>query len=111
MPNETVNASQTYALPVTQVFAKGWNLTGTVSGSAGNYTINWSNGTVWNEAAANVPSLAGAWNINGLPTQVQQNGPTLTFTNEFGQTSVGYFLSSTQVFASGWNLVANVVSI
>src|SRR5207249_1700242 len=83
-------------------------LTGTIIGSPGRYTIDWANGTVWNEQAANVPNLAGAWNFSGLPTQVQQNGPGLTFTNERDEASGGYFLSSTQVFASGWNLTGNI---
>ena len=79
-----------------------------VSGSAGNYTITWPNGTAWHEAAANVPNLAGAWNIHGLPTQVDQSGPGLTFTNERDDSSGGYFLSSTRVFANTWNLAGTV---
>src|SRR5438309_5674636 len=88
--NERDGASSGYFLSSTRVFASGWNLTGTVSGSAGHYAIKWANGTAWNEAAANVPNLAGAWNKNGLPTQVDESGPALTFSNERDGTSGGY---------------------
>ena len=43
-------------------------------------------------------------------TQIQQNGSSLTFTNEHGESSPGSFLSSNQVVATGWgNLVGTLV--
>jgi subtilase family serine protease len=62
---------------------------------------------------ANMPNLAGKWFTSGNnATQVQQSGSSLMFINENGQSSSGYFQSSTQVVATGWgNLVGTVVSI
>jgi parallel beta-helix repeat protein len=60
-----------------------------------------------------VPNIAGTWFINGTQTtQIQQNGSTLTFINENGQSSPGLFQSPTQVVATGWgNLTGTLVSI
>src|SRR5262249_38828171 len=57
------------------------------------------------------PQIAGPWLINGnQATQVQENGSSLTFTNEFGSTSPGSFISSNQVVATGWGgLVGTLV--
>jgi hypothetical protein len=62
-------------------------------------------------ANAGLPRLAGPWFINGdEATRIQQNGTSLTFTNEAGNSSPGTFLSSTQVVATGWgNLVGTLV--
>jgi hypothetical protein len=64
-------------------------------------------------AASTYPQLAGPWWINGnQSTQIQQNGANLTFTNENGQSSPGYFQSATQVVATGWgNLTGTLVPI
>ena len=57
------------------------------------------------------PQVAGPWFINGnQATQIQQNGASLTFTNEQGDSSPGSFLNSSQVVATGWgNLVGSLV--
>ena len=56
------------------------------------------------------PNLSGTWYINGRATSVQQSGSQLTFTNENGSVSGGYFISPSQVVATGWgNLVGYVV--
>jgi glucose/arabinose dehydrogenase len=59
------------------------------------------------------PQIGGTWFINGnKTTQIQQNGSTLTFTNENGQSSPGYFQNSTQVVATSWgNLVGTLIPI
>jgi hypothetical protein len=50
-------------------------------------------------------------NISGRPTQIQQNSTGgLTFTNENGSVSGGYFVDLWHVVASGWgNLVGTIV--
>ena len=52
------------------------------------------------------PNLAGAWEIayqgTWRPTSVAQSGETLSFTNEFGDTSPGHFISKTRVKATKW---------
>ncbi len=109
--NERNSPAGGYFTSATQVVATDWgNLVGTVSGSGGNYTISWANGTVWHEGAGTVPNLAGAWNINGLPTQIQESGIALTFTNERDNVSAGSFVSASQVVATGWANLAGTIS-
>jgi hypothetical protein len=57
------------------------------------------------------PQITGSWFINGnQATQIQQNGSSLTFTNERGKSSPGTFLSSNRVVATAWhNLVGTLV--
>ena len=55
------------------------------------------------------PNLAGTWNINGSPTRIQQTGSSLVFTNQYNQTSAGYFINPSQVLATSWgNLVGTL---
>ena len=109
--NERGQKSAGYVKSPSLVVATGWgNLTGFVSGNADQYTITWANNTIWQEGPGQVPNLVGAWNINGLPTQVQQSGPVLTFTNERGQSSAGYFKSPSLVVATGWGNLTGFVS-
>ncbi len=85
----------------TQVTATGWgNLVGTLSNN--DDTITWSNGTVWTKGTITAPSIAGTWSYLNKPTEITQAGSSLTFTNEVGGTSAGFFVSSTEVEATGW---------
>jgi hypothetical protein len=107
--NEDGNTSPGYIADVNHVVATGWgNLVGTLSPTFEGFRINWANGTVWD-----MLRLAGTWFINGSqPSQVVQpgNGNTLTFINEFGGTSAGYFQDNSHVVATGWgNLVGTLV--
>ncbi len=90
----------------TTVMADDWNLVGDL---VGNNRIEWRNNTVWvRSAITSVPLLATMWNFNG-PTFIAQSGTSLVFTNEFGMTARGTFLSSTQVVAADWgNLVGTL---
>jgi hypothetical protein len=90
-----------------------------VINTAGTYTLAAGDGSLTGAASnpftisAAAPNIAGTWFINGnQSTQIQQNGSTLTFTNENGQSSPGYFQSATQVVATGWgNLAGTLVPI
>ncbi|HEY3964028.1 MAG TPA: hypothetical protein VGM05_05680, partial [Planctomycetaceae bacterium] len=85
----------------TEVTATTWNnLTGTLSNN--DQTITWSNGTVWTKGTISVPTIGGTWSYLNKPTQIAQSGSSLTFTNEVGGTSAGFFVSSTEVEATGW---------
>jgi uncharacterized repeat protein (TIGR01451 family) len=54
--------------------------------------------------------IGGQYLFSGKTTQVLQSGGLLTFKNENGGTSSGYFLNASQVVASNWgNLVGNLV--
>ena len=48
-------------------------------------------------------NLAGGWNSGGGPTSIEQDGETLRFKNEGGQTSPGRCSSAFEVFASEWD--------
>ena len=113
--NEFGDTASGRIISSTQVIADGWGgLVGTVS--ADGNTINWANNTTWVRAQVSPPSftpptLAMNWSINGnQSTQITTNSPfSLTFRNEFGDTSAGTFTSPTQVVATGWgNLVGNL---
>jgi hypothetical protein len=58
------------------------------------------------ETESSYPNLGGGWESNFKggwnPTSVTQSGKTLSFTNEFGDTSQGVFESSTRVKATKW---------
>ncbi len=117
--NEFGQSAQGRLFSDTQVIADGW---GGLIGTIGNGNIiSWSNGTVWTRAGSVVtpptssptftpPSLATNWSINGnQATRIDTNGTNLTFTNEFGATSSGRFLSEAQVVATTWgNLVGTL---
>ena len=105
--NEFGDSSPGFISDVNHVVATGWgNLVGTLVPTFDGYQIAWANGTNWN-----VVSLAGTWFINGnQPTQIQQVGTTLKFTNENGNSSPGTFVNDSQVIATGWgNLVGTLV--
>jgi hypothetical protein len=71
--------------------------------SIGAYRIS---GTV---AEAPAGDIGGDYLYRGSATRVVQDGSSLTFVNEHGGSSVGHFLSSTQVVATGWgNLVGTI---
>jgi hypothetical protein len=55
-----------------------------------------------------VPNLKAAWNYEGLPTMIRQNGINLTFTNQGGAQSAGYFISATQVVATTWKVFGTI---
>jgi hypothetical protein len=93
----------------TQVRADGWGgLIGTLS--ADTNTINWANGSVWvrNIDIDDVPDLAGTWLFNGREARIDQNGSSLTFTNEFGSVTSGQFLSPTEVRANLWGITGRI---
>jgi len=63
------------------------------------------------DVAVDAPAdISGEYMFNGKTTQVVQSGSSLTFINENGGQSSGFFLNSTQVIATNWgNLVGNLV--
>ena len=69
----------------------------------GGNRLEWANGSVWRRKATT--SLAGNWEINKGRwelTTIRQEGRKLWFTNEFGDTSEGFFESQTRVRATKW---------
>ncbi len=108
--NELGKVSAGSFASATQIAASDWNLTGTLSGSDGLYTITWSDGTVWHQGPKVIPVLAGAWQVNGSAARIQQNGVSFTFTNDKGNTSSGSLTSSTQLVATDWNNLAGTIS-
>jgi hypothetical protein len=58
----------------------------------------------------NFSDASGWWIIDGEAAQVLQLDGTITFVNEFGDATSGYFTTSTQLVAEDWhNLVGNIV--
>ncbi len=57
-------------------------------------------------------SLAGDWTYNGQACQIVQNGNNLTFINERGDKSNGYFKDDAHVVATDWEggLVGTLVN-
>ena len=102
--NENGQSSAGQFISNNRVLTAEWELQGTVSGSS----INWDNGTSWQEAVSNVPDVSGDWTYNGQGTRIQQSGSTLTFFNENDAQSAGHLISSTRVRANGWNLEGTV---
>jgi len=102
--NENGGSASGFFLDATHVQVPSWgNLTGTLSGN----DIAWANGSRW--VAAPSVNIAGSYTFNGASASVQQSGATLTFTNEHGGISAGYFLDATRVRATGWgNLVGTL---
>lgn len=105
------------------VVAEAWEggLKGTISKDAN--TISWANATTWKrvsarKASASQPAatiaktppassyvnLSGNWTCIGRPgpASIKQNGKKLTFTNEQGMTSQGYFRNARTVVATNW---------
>lgn len=107
LTNENGHSANGVFISETQIRADGWGgLIGTLSADAN--TITWANGTVWVRGDIEVPDLGGLWVFNGLQASISQNGNSLTFVNEFGATSTGSFLSSTQVRAETWGITGTV---
>ena len=79
-----------------QVVASGKKSTATYAD--GKITFS-STGQVWTKL--DLPS--NYTNQSGAATHVIQNGATLTFVDKLGNTSPGYWISPTQVFATAWN--------
>jgi hypothetical protein len=104
--NENGNSSPGTFLNDSQVVATGWgNLVGTLVPTADGVRIAWANGTNWDQLL-----LAGPAFIGSLETQVLQQGNSLTFINEFGDSSPGYISDVDHVVATGWgNLVGTLV--
>ena len=83
-----------------QVEATGWGLTGTFDA---NGNLNWSDGSVWVKFDHDdYPDLSGNYAANDLSTRVEQSGLNLTFTDPYGNSSSGRFISATQVEATNW---------
>jgi hypothetical protein len=101
-------ASNTFTQQVTLTQGVGEAYTPTLIGVDGTvYAIN--NATLFAIGAS--PQIAGTWFIGGnQTTQIQQQGSSLTFINEHGNSSPGSFLNNNQVVATGWgHLVGTLV--
>lgn len=103
--NERGESSPGSFLSATQVVATGWgNLVGTLVPTADGMRIAWANGTAWDQLR-----LAGQGVIGNRGIQINQDGNSLTFINEFGGTSPGYIADVNHVVATGWgNLVGTL---
>jgi len=70
----------------------------------GGNRLEWANGSVWRRKETT--PLAGKWEIyksdRWETTTIRQEGGRLWFTNEFGNTSEGVFVSPTRVKATNW---------
>jgi len=110
--NENGGTSSGTFLDSTHVVATNW---GNLEGTLTNGDIVWSNGSIWFKDVSppppiTFPDIAGDYTFNGQPTHVAQSASLLTFTNEHGGSTPGTFLSSTQVEATAWGLVGNLVN-
>ncbi len=122
--NEFGQSAQGRVLNGTQIIADTWG--GLVGNLSSANTINWANNTTWTRAgvvappappappgpAPVFPTLATNWVINvNQATTITVTPDGLLFTNEFGASAAGRFLSPTQVVATGWgNLVGTLSS-
>src|SRR5204862_1788157 len=88
------------------VSAPGWGVTGQLSWDG--QTLNWSNGRVWTL----IPNMQGDWvNGSGSPLRIEQLGKTLLLVNRIGQTSLGTFISATQVQSgANWGSLVGTLS-
>ena len=92
------NSSSGKFLSTNQVEATNWGgLTATIDG---NGNLTWQDGSVW--VAIDYPEIGGSFLANNLVTKVGQDGGNLTFTDPFGNSSAGRFLSATKVEATNW---------
>ena len=105
--NEYGGSSAGYIQDNGHVVATDWgNLVGTLVPTALGIQIDWANGSAWVQ-----PRLAGQGVIGTQDVQVAQDGSSLTFTNQYGETSPGYIQDPDHVVATGWgNLVGTLSS-
>jgi hypothetical protein len=103
--NEHGSVAEGILLSPTRVLASGWgNLIGTLERTSQAVRILWDNGTVWERAV-----LEGSWRIGGGAASVSRDGAQLTFMNEFGVSSEGFFLAPDVVVAVGWGNLVGIV--
>ncbi len=67
--------------------------------------IAWSSGVNWTDPTW----LAGIWDFNGLPCRIAQDGASLNFVNEKGETSRGLILDPRTVQATDWKGLAGTL--
>ncbi|MFN0052473.1 MAG: FG-GAP-like repeat-containing protein [Planctomycetales bacterium] len=88
-------------LNATTISATGWNQTATLVDGR----LRFFNGSVWKRLEL-APRLV---NVHGDTVGILQNGTTiLSFVNRLGQTSIGKWISPTQVVAMEWNVTGLV---
>lgn len=109
--NSAGDSSTGYFLDATHVFAADWNLTGTITASEDGPVIEWSDGSAWTRTpVSSLPQIGGTWYFLGFrPAEIVQDGTSLTFFNENGQSSPGYFIDATHVYATLWNITGTLV--
>jgi hypothetical protein len=101
--NERGDKSRGRFLSSHEVVADDWENGLRAQVTDGGNRLEWANGSVWRKKST--PSLAGNWEINKGRwelTTIRQEGRKLWFTNEFGDTSEGFFESQTRVKATKW---------
>jgi len=100
--NENGGQTPGFFTPSGQIDATSWgDLIGTLSDN--NTTITWSNNSVWTKSSnTTAVDISGSWIANGKTATILESGSNLTFINENGGSSVGIFLASDQVQATGW---------
>jgi len=112
--NEFGGRSEGHFVDAQTVIATGWE--GGLRGSLqnGNKRIVFMNGSVWERSkrgdpVAGRPDLEGIWydytsktGNKGNDSKIYQNGDKLTFVNEFGGRSEGYFVDAQTVIATSW---------
>lgn len=99
--NEHKDQSAGYLKSSKAVVAKGWgNLEGIVNDDQSR--IDWTNDSWWHRR--NFPDISGIWLMGGSTEKctIAQEGKMLTFVNEKGGKSSGYFKDATTVVATDW---------
>lgn len=99
--NEHKDQSAGYLENANVLVATDWgNLKGTISGDQNR--INWANGSWWHRR--NLPDISGIWLMGGSTEKctIVQESKILTFVNEKGGKSSGYFKDANTVVASDW---------
>lgn len=78
---------------------------GGMTGELVDGNLVWSNGSVWYDG------ISGEYSIDNKTAKVSQSGGSLTFTNENGHSSSGFFANATTVVATDWgNLTGEFIN-
>ena len=67
-------------------------------------------GSATQPSPSTYPNLAGTWYFGSKVASIVQSGSTLTFTNENGSVSPGYFSSTNSVVANYWGNLTGAIS-
>ena len=85
--------------------ALNWGTTGVFIQVGSQQLIHWNNGTVWERTV-----ITGQWGVGSQSATVSEDGNLLTFVNESGASSAGYFLDARHVVATDWGNLVGILS-